>query len=167
MARLSTCKNCGKKLQPEKKYTYASKTYCRECYEKISRDGDEYKQLVEFICNHYEIKRPTGLMLKQIKEMKEGFGWSYAAMTYTLWYCKEVLGIQLIEKYGVSLIKHFYEEAESYYYQQEKMIEHMKKIEMENVEIKTKIIKKTNRTFNNSNSSLINLSNLLEGGDTH
>ena len=50
MARLSTCKGCGKKLQPEEKYSHASKTYCKECYEKILRDSDEYKQLIEFIC---------------------------------------------------------------------------------------------------------------------
>ena len=33
--RLSTCKGCGKKLQPEEKYIHASKTYCEECYKKI------------------------------------------------------------------------------------------------------------------------------------
>ena len=114
MARLSTCKGCGKKLQPEEKYSHASKTYCKECYEKILRDSDEYKQLIEFICTNYEIERPTGFMLKQIKDMKTEYGWSYAAMTYTLWYCKEVLGKQLIEKYGVALVKHFYEEASNY-----------------------------------------------------
>ena len=36
MARLSTCKGCGKKLQPEEKYTHASKTYCEECFKKIA-----------------------------------------------------------------------------------------------------------------------------------
>lgn len=165
MARLSTCKTCGEKLQPDEKYIHSSKTYCKECYEKIIRERDEYKQLIEFICNHYEIERPTGFMLKQIKEMKMEYGWSYAAMTYTLWYCKEVLGKQLIEKYGVSLIKHFYEEAKNYYSQQEKMKEHMK--QLENVEVKTKVVKKTKSKSINSNTSLINLENLLEGGDIH
>ena len=97
MARLSICKNCGRKLQPEERYIHASKTYCEECYQKILQESDEYKQLIEFICLNYEIQRPTGLMLKQIKDMKTDFGWSYAAMTYTLWYYKEILGKQLIE----------------------------------------------------------------------
>ena len=165
MARLSTCKGCGKKLQPEEKYSHASKTYCKECYEKILRDSDEYKQLIEFICTNYEIERPTGFMLKQIKDMKTEYGWSYAAMTYTLWYCKEVLRKQLIEKYGVALVKHFYEEASNYYSQQEKMKEQIKKLE--NAEVKTKVVKRNQSTFNNANSSLINLGNLLEGGDIH
>ena len=165
MARLSTCKSCGKKLQPEEKCSHASKTYCKECYKKILRDSDEYKQLIEFICTHYEIERPTGFMLKQIKDMRTEFGWSYAAMTYTLWYCKEVLGKQLLEKYGVALIKHFYEEASNYYSQQEKMKEQMKRLE--NVEVKTKVVKRNQSKSTNSNSSLINLGNLLEGGDIH
>lgn len=163
MARLSICKCCGKKLQSEEKYSHASKTYCKECYKKILRDSDEYKQLIEFICVNYEIERPTGFMLKQIKDMRTEYGWSYASMTYTLWYCKEVLGKQLIEKYGIALVKHFYEEASDYYSQQEKIKEQIKKLE--NVEVKTKVVKRNQNTSNNANSSLINLANLLEGGD--
>lgn len=135
MARLSTCKNCGKKLQSEEKHIHASKTYCEECYQKILRESDEYKQLIEFICVNYEIERPTGFMFKQIKDMKTDFGWSYAAMTYTLWYCKEILGKQLNEKYGVALVKHFYEEASDYYTQQEQIRNQMEKLK--DVEIKT------------------------------
>lgn len=165
MARLSTCKNCGKKLQPEEKCTHASKTYCEECYKKILRESDEYKQLIEFICANYEIERPTGFMFKQIKDMKTDLGWSYAAMTYTLWYCKEILGKQLNEKYGVALVKHFYEEASDYYTQQEQIRNQMEKLK--DVEIKTKIVKQNNKIHINKNSSLVNLENLLEGGDAH
>jgi predicted RNA-binding Zn-ribbon protein involved in translation (DUF1610 family) len=84
MARLSTCKGCGKKLQPEEKHIHSSKTYCEECFKKIERDSTEYKQLIEFICNNYELEKPTGFMLKQIKELRTEYGYSYAAMTYTL-----------------------------------------------------------------------------------
>lgn len=165
MARLSTCKSCGRKLQPEEKYIHASKSYCEDCYQKILRESDEYKQLIEFICTNYEIERPTGFMLKQIKDMKTDFGWSYAAMTYTLWYCKEILGKQLIEKYGVALVKHFYEEASDYYSQQEQIRNQMEKLK--DVEIKTKVVKQNNINHITENSSLVNLENLLKGGDTH
>lgn len=165
MARLSICKNCGRKLQPEEKYIHASKTYCEECYQKILREGNEYKQLIEFICLNYEIERPTGLILKQIKDMKTDFGWSYAAMVYTLWYYKEILGKQLNEKYGVALVKHFYEEASNYYSQQEQIKNQMKKLK--DVEPKTKVVRQNNINRITTNSSLINLKNLLEGSDLH
>lgn len=165
MARLSTCKSCGKKLQPEEKYIHASKSYCEECYQKILRESDEYKQLIEFICTNYEIERPTGFMLKQIKDMRTDFGWTYAAMTYTLWYCKEILGKKLIEKYGVALIKHFYEEASDYYYHQEQIKNQMEYLK--DIEIKTKVVKQININRINKSSSLINLESLLEGGETN
>ena len=41
----------------------------------------------------------------------------------------------------------------------------MKKLE--NVELKTTVINRNQSTSNNANSSLINLGNLLEGGDIH
>lgn len=46
MARLSICKNCGKKLQPHEKHMHSSKAYCEECYKKIAKESGEYKQLV-------------------------------------------------------------------------------------------------------------------------
>jgi predicted RNA-binding Zn-ribbon protein involved in translation (DUF1610 family) len=166
MSRLATCKGCGKKLQPDEKYVHSSKAYCKDCYDSIHRDGEEYKTLIDFICTNYEIERPTGLMLKQIKEYKNEYSYSYAAMTYTLWYAKEILSKQFIERYGVALIKHYYNEAKSFYTDQEKIKNQM--MQLENVEIKTKVVKrKSNSNLNNTNSSLINLENLLEDGDTH
>lgn len=165
MARLSTCKGCNKQLLPEEKYSHSSKTYCEECFEKIERDTNEYKKLIEYICINYDLERPTGFMLKQIKELKNEYSYSYAAMTYTLWYCKEVLNKELIEKYGVALIKHFYDEAKKYYAQQENAKEQMKKLK--NVEMKTKLIKQNKTSYNNKNLLLVNIGEMLEGGDTH
>lgn len=163
VARLSTCKSCGKKLQPEDKFVHSSKSYCSECYNKITREANEYKQLIDFICTNYDIDRPTGLILKQIKEMKTNFGWSYAAMTYTLWYCKEIIEKPLIQKYGVYLIKSYYDDAKSYYSQQEKLEEQMR--ELKDVEVKTKVIKKTinENKSNKTSSSLVDLESLLRG----
>lgn len=162
MARLATCKSCNKKLQQEERYSHSSKIYCLECYQKIVRDSEEYKKLIEFICINYELEKPTGFILKQIKDMKTENSWSYAAMTYTLWYCKNVLGKQLLEKYGVALIKHYYDDAKDYYSQQEKMKDKMKKLD--NVEILTKVVKQK-QIASHGNSSLINIGNLLGGGD--
>ena len=45
------------------------------------------------------------------------------------------------------------------------MKEQMKRLE--NVEVKTKVVKRNQSKSTNSNSSLINLGNLLEGGGIH
>lgn len=165
MARLSTCKGCGKKLQPDEKYIHSSKTYCKECFDKIERESTEYKQLIEFICTKYELEKPTGFILKQIKEFRNEYGYSYAAMTYTLWYCMEILGKPYIEKYGVALIRHYYDEAKDYYSQQERSKEKISKLS--NMEVKTKRVKHTPVTPNKKSEFLIDLGNLLEGGDSN
>ena len=71
----------------------------------------------------------------------------------------------LIEKYGVALIKHYYDEAKDYYSQQEKLKEQINKLS--DVEVKTKVVKKTSMNSNKKSASLIDLGNLLEGGDSN
>ncbi|MBU5331720.1 hypothetical protein KQI61_05885 [Anaerocolumna aminovalerica] len=162
MPRLASCKGCGKKLHPHEKFTHSSKSYCDVCYKKVTRDSNEYKQLVEFICDNYKIEKPTGLMFKQIKDMKIENGYSYGGMTYTLWYCKEILMKQLNVKYGVTLIKFYYDEAKNYYNEQERLIKQLN--ELEDIELKTKVIKINKQTGNSTtNKSLINLNDLLGG----
>lgn len=164
MARLSTCKGCGKQLKPEEKHIHSSKSYCEKCYEKIIRDSEEYKQLIKFICENYNIEIPTGLMLKQIKEYKNDYSYTYGGIIYTLWYVKEILNKEFIVTYGVSLVKYYYNEAKEYYEQQEKVKQSM---EIYNkAEIKTKIVKINKNNKPIKTNSLINLEDLL-GGDNH
>ena len=143
----------------------SSKTYCKECFENIERESSEYKQLIDFICENYVLDRPTGFMLKQIKEYKNDYGFSYAAMTYTLWYCKEILNKSLIVKYGVVLIKHYYDEAKEYYSQQEKLKEQVNKLS--DVKKKTKLVNRSSMRTKTKSASLIDLGDLLEGGDSN
>lgn len=164
MARLSSCKGCDKQLQPEEKHIHCSKTYCSICYEKVKRESDEYKQLIKYICEIYEIDRPTGLMLKQLKDYKNEYSYSYGGILYTLWYLKEILNKEFIVLYGVSLVKFCYEEAKNYYIHQEEI---KKSMEVNGkAEIITKIVKMTRHTTK-KNNSLIDIGTLIEGGDTH
>lgn len=119
--------------------------------------------MIEFICINYGLNKPTGFMLKQIKELKNDFGYTYAAMTYTLWYCKEILNKALIEKYGVSLIKHYYDEAKEYYSQQEKLKNQIKNLS--DIKPLTKYVKHVSTNSEKKLKSLIDLSELTKGGD--
>lgn len=164
MAKLSACKTCGKPLKPEEKHIHSSKTYCDVCYGKIIKDSDEYKQLIKYICDNYEIDRPTGLMLKQIKEYKEDYQYTYGGMTYTLWYVKEIISKEFITMYGVAIIKFYYDDAKQYFINQEEV---KKSIELNaKAEIKTKVVKVNRTNVNVKSNSLIDLGSLL-GGDIH
>lgn len=163
MGRLAKCKDCGVKLKSNEKHTLNSKTYCKECFEKNKKTSDEYKQLIDFICLNYNINKPTGLILKQIKDLKLEFNYNYSSILYTLWYCKNIKNKELNEKYGIGLVKYYYDEAKNYYLQ----IDKSKKIVIENekVKVKTRILKMKNVESANSKSFLIDIENLVNGGD--
>jgi len=163
MARLAKCKRCGVELQPEERFVKSSKNYCKSCYDIVCQEAESYKQLIEIICQYYGIDAPTGLILKQVKEYKNDFKYTYSAMTYTLWYCKEVLGKQCLTQYGIALVKYHYEDAKDYYTQQEQRRQTVE--ELKDVEIKTKKIRRSNKA-KEKNTKLIDLNSLSrDGGD--
>ncbi|MEG0898326.1 MAG: hypothetical protein RSF40_01270 [Oscillospiraceae bacterium] len=163
MARLSTCKKCGRtSLQPSEKSTMSGKTYCNACYEILRIDADAYKALIDDICKTFNIDVPTGLILKQIKEYKTELHYSYAAMRYTLWYIREISRISLDVKFGIVMIKYTYDEAKQHYEQQERISN-----SVTDVELKTKIVTKKKSVSANNYNSLIDITKLVEGDDSN
>lgn len=167
MAKLSTCKNCGKKVTKEEKMTHSNKSYCKECYDEIMHEKEEYKKLIDLICTYFKIEAPTGLILKQVKDYKEQFGYSYGGMTYTLWYIKEIENKNFTEvKYGVALIKYNYEKAKAYFEQQSKIGNSITEKPKENIKTVTirPIINK-----NTKDKMLFNIESLFkrESGDNN
>ena len=53
MPKLSTCKLCGTKLKKEEKYTFNNKTYCKNCYDKLIEESNQYKKLIKYGYNIY------------------------------------------------------------------------------------------------------------------
>ena len=127
MARSIKCKRCGKTLLPEERYKYDNNSYCVDCYKKVERDANEYKELMRYIFDIFHLDKANGLILKQIKKFRKEYNYPYAAMTYTLWYCKEILGKSFDIKYGIYIIEDYYNEACDFYIQQEKQKKQDKK----------------------------------------
>ena len=137
MARKSKCKGCEIELTKEERFSDAGKSYCKSCYDKIMTEKENYKNLIGTICHYFDIDEPTGLMVKQIKQYKEEYGYSNSGIGYTLWYLKEIEGRTFNEKkYGIALVKYSYEKAKGYFEQQQR-IQSSVLIE----EVKTKQIK--------------------------
>lgn len=160
MARLSTCKKCGLQLNKDEKYTYSNKSYCKKCYDSLVYDNEQRNLLIKSLCEHMRIDALTGMMLKQLKECKETCNYSYAGMNYTLWYYTNILNKSLQVKYGVAFIRYYYEEAKSYFLQQQEIAKSTQL--SDDIEIKTKVVK-INGSNNSNNKLLINLNNLTGG----
>lgn len=167
MARSVKCKCCGKTLLPEERHKYENHYYCVECYPQVERNAKEYKQLMDYIFEIFHLEKANGLILSQIKRFRKDRKYPYAAMTYTLWYCKEILGKSFDEKYGIYMIEDYYNDACDFYLQQEKQKERADKVSK--ADVKTKIVNKKSVNMNRtkSSTSLINLGDLIEGGDSN
>lgn len=158
--RTAKCKRCGKDLYPEERYKHNSKNYCKDCYDIVTKEAEDYKNLIAYICEIFEIDKPTGFILKQIKNYKTEFEYGYAAMQYTLWYCKEIENYTFNLKYGIYMVKQHFIDAKEYYTHQERMIKKVKSLSENDIH-KIKLINESSISHKNNNSSLVNLTSLL------
>ena len=102
MGRIAKCNVCNIELSSENRIKYKSKLYCVSCCNikkenellKLDKSSNTiktdsgYSNLIKLICEYYNIKVPTGLIIKQIKDYAYINKYSYDGMSYTLWYCK-------------------------------------------------------------------------------
>lgn len=147
MARLSKCKSCGIELQKKDRNVYSGKTYCKKCYDLKVSEKNQYNNLIKTICNYFEINKPTGLILKQIKDYKEQFDYTYSGMQYTLWYCKDILGKSFEIKYGIALVKYQYENSKDYFLKQQQINKSVVDFKIKEVVKKVKINKSNRKSF--------------------
>lgn len=163
MARIPNCGRCDKQLPNKDGRTkIGNRYYCDECTSIIKREKEEYKALVEQICQYYQLSVPTGLMFKQLKQYKNEAKYTYGGIQYTLWYCKEILNLSFDEKYGLGMVGYKYKEAEDYFLSQQKIQNSVKDhtpIEPNKVTINlSKVYKKDKSNF------LFDMNDLLSGG---
>lgn len=163
--RTAKCKRCGKDLYPEERFKHNSKNYCKDCYDIVIREAEDYKNLIAYICEIFEIDKPSGFILKQIKNYKEEFGYGYAGMQYTLWYCREIENYDFILKYGIYMVKQHFEDAKDYYNHQEKMIEKMESLSEKDIHKVKRVDESSISHKPDDNSSLVNLTSLLSDNE--
>lgn len=119
------CPYCEEQLYRREAIRHTNgRYYHEECYEQNKGEADHYKELITYICEDlYKIKRPTGMMLMQIKRFREEFDYKYKGMELTLKYFYEVLGNKVREGDGLGIIPYVYEDATNHYIQSLKIEE--------------------------------------------
>ena len=159
--RLSTCKGCNKQITKDEKHTYSGKTYCVDCYDVLNAENQQRLLLLKTICEYYNLEVPTGIIMKQIKDYKEDFKYTYAGMTYTLYYIKTMESKPFGDaKFGIAFIKYYYEKAKAHFEQQQKISESVNIVNHQETKVNIVTIN-LNKVYSKPNSFLHNLNDLI------
>lgn len=75
MGRQVKCPYCETKLDKDSAIPYKKRYYHEKCFNTWKQEADHRKELIQYICNLYGLTSPTGMMLKQIKEYQEEYGY--------------------------------------------------------------------------------------------
>lgn len=151
------CHNCKEKFYREDLIQVSkSKRLCKKCNDTVQVEINQRKELIEFICNGFGLKTPTGQQLKSIKEFRE-LGYSYFEIHYTLYYIYCVLK-KRVEGTSIGLVPFYYEKAKEHYRLVENAKRTAKYIQTEEVvvERRTDIFKP-----NIENTRLINIEEII------
>lgn len=118
-----------------------SKYYCKICYENKQKEAQDYKALIAYICELYQIDVPTGWMLKQIKDYKDQFHYTYRGIKTTLHYFYEIQeGNSVEDSLGIGIVPFVYDEAKKFYIDKKAIKDNLKDCDMQKVQNRKKVI---------------------------
>lgn len=82
---------------------------------KSQGESQDYKDLIEYVCDKYETKSPSPQILKQIKEYKNTYGFTYKGMELALRFFYDTEGNSVKEDTGIGIVIYVYEKAKNFY----------------------------------------------------
>lgn len=115
------------------------------------RESQDYKDLIAYICELYGIDAPTGWILKQIKDFKDQFHYTYKGMKTTLNFFYEIQeGHDAADSMGIGIIPFVYDEAKKFYIDKKAVKDSMTGLNLGNIvsNKKTINIKRSNANVN-------------------
>lgn len=116
------CPQCKEKVTSDESVKDGRRYYHPTCF-KMKKEQEElkkqkaqdYKGLIDYICKLYKLDAPTGMILKQIKDYQEEYGYKLKGIELALRYFHETLGNPVREGDGIGIVPFVYEDAKRYY----------------------------------------------------
>ena len=146
------CPECGTYNDKENAVAYNSRYYCKVCFANRTRDAEDYKDLIAYICDLYCIEAPTGWMLKQIKDFKEQYKYTYKGMKSTLHYFYEILeGNDTANSIGIGIIPFVYDEAKKFYVDKKAVKDSVLGCDLEDIENNKRVVHINRKDYQKNN----------------
>ncbi|MFQ3843314.1 hypothetical protein AABD41_01545 [Staphylococcus pseudoxylosus] len=172
MAQLVKCPHCSEKDDKTKMSKQGNRYWHIECVEaheiqkeenkteemKLKeRDIEERKVLIDYIMELFKLDKPTGMILKQIKEFHDDpYNYRYKAIQMTLEYFFEIKNNSTRNARGIGIVPYVYEDASEFYKNLQKInaTDEIHKQEKKVIHIKV------DRNTNRRSKKVINMENL-------
>lgn len=124
MARMVTCVYCNKLFDRDKEaFTqisarrYAHAKCVSEHQKNISKQEQDYNNLIEYIKKLYKVPAVLPTVIKQIKEFKQQYGFTYTGIQKSLYWFYELKGNPISKANNqLGIIPYIYNDACNYFY---------------------------------------------------
>ncbi len=116
--RAVKCPKCDKTLDrnTEPYVSHNGRHYHKLCYEQHDKQAQDRHELIDYICELYEIPVPNGYIFKQIKEFTDPpRNYTLKGIELTLRYFHDIKEEPVMKGAGIGIVEYFYNEARNYY----------------------------------------------------
>jgi hypothetical protein len=105
------------------------------CFDNKQNEAQDYKDLISYICELYSIDVPTGWILKQIKDFKDQFNYTYKGMKTTLHYFFEIQeGNDVADSMGIGIVPFVYDDAKRFYIDKKAVKDSVAGVDVDNLD---------------------------------
>ena len=158
MARLPSCPDCGVDIVDKDRAKKTGGRWVCEDFQAIRATQEEDRQeLYAYVAELFNIAFPTGGMLRQIKNYREEYDYTYKGMTLSLEYWNDTLGNSMANAKGVGIIPFIYEDAKNFYIQRMQLANSNECVKQTKRVVK---ITKDNTNTENKHAKLIDMNDL-------
>jgi hypothetical protein len=109
--------SCLQQEQDEKK----TKQELKDEIRSAANNDPNYKKLVEYICELYELDHISPMIISQIDKYHERYNLKYTGIQLSLQYYYETLKNPIKEQYGIGIVPSIYDKTKYFYLQQKKV----------------------------------------------
>lgn len=109
------CPSCQEPLDrnTEPFTEHSKKFYHQSCFGLYFQKTQHRKDLIDYVCKLHNIKHP-GVIVRQIKEFEESYGYTLKGIELALRYFHEIQG-NPVDRVGIGIVPWIYEDAKRHY----------------------------------------------------
>lgn len=124
MAHMVTCVYCNTRFDRDKEpfvqvaaRRYAHSQCVPDFQKNISKQEEDYNNLINYIKTLYKTPAVLPTVIKQIKEFKQQYGYTYTGMQKSLYWYYELKNNSVTKANGqIGIIPYIYNQANEYFY---------------------------------------------------